>query len=440
MTRRKRAEWSDEPLLHGTSTKALADLRKAKRTIASGLFLTDDENTAYEYAFEAARRWGGEPVIVKVSTAKLKKAGGKLWYDADNDEIIIEQMVYEGPLPAGFILDVERLKPEPRTPTRGNVERIGPMQAASPVRPVIAQDNNVTSPTILAKRFFGIVEGNENSGAYDTDKRVPVLVAALARVGVREIKHILGSGSFGVAALTVDGHVVKLTGDTAEVQVGAHLVGKNLPHVVAIYGSWYVRGPKINVQAGWNEKEQEIIYKLARVGILMEQKVVAPDSNDPARQALTRFVFDWKEKTLNRFEDYAHLSAKAKREKLHAASYSLQNDLRARAKLVPAGADNIFQDVSDAVGELRDVGVYAVDVHGGNIGFDEKTEHYRIFDVGVGSPPPDAPQPEAVGPGGGGTGQRQEATRPGGRPIDPQRSFGFEVAEAVAPPMEVGEI
>jgi hypothetical protein len=183
------------------------------------------------------------------------------------------------------------------------VARIGPepMEAAAP--PVIITE--VTSPVALVQNFLGLVEGNENEGAYDNDKRVPVIVAALARVGVREVQKILGSGSFGVAALTVDNHVVKLTGDVAEVQVGAVLVGKNLPHVVAIYGSWYVRGAKVRVQGGWDEKEQEIIYKLARVGILMEQKVETPSRNASARKAISDFVFDWKEKTKNRFEDYA---------------------------------------------------------------------------------------------------------------------------------------
>jgi hypothetical protein len=161
--KRKRADWGDEPLLHGTSTKELLNLRRAKRTIASGLFLTDDENTAYEYAFEAARRWGGEPVIVKVSTDKLKKAGGKLWYDTDGDEIILEQMVYEGPLPKDFILEVENLK----AAQESTIERIGPEPAAAPQTRVARQhEYSVTDTSEYAAHFLGLVEGNE-----DTDRK-----------------------------------------------------------------------------------------------------------------------------------------------------------------------------------------------------------------------------------------------------------------------------
>lgn len=278
---------------------------------------------------------------------------------------------------------------------------------------------------------------DDERGLWLADPRVIPLVDALGRVGVHSLAEVLGRGSFGVAARTADGHVVKLTADAAEVQVGATLVGKRLSHVVGIYGAWYVRGMKLDAEAGWDAEREEVIRKPTRVGVIIEQ-LVSTDKEDVSereRQQLSHAVFDFKEATGNRFQDFQGLSARQKREKLEKASVSLGILLR------DDGRSALMLDVAQALVELRAEGIYAIDVHGGNVGWDEQVGHYRVFDVGVGSPPPDGPKPEVVGSGAVPKPPRQRGTRPE-RPVErpAQRSFGFEVAEVVAPPMIVGEI
>jgi hypothetical protein len=251
---------------------------------------------------------------------------------------------------------------------------------------------------------------------FENDPRVPILAGALARVGVTSIDSFLGYGSFGVAARLPNRSVVKLTGDVDEVQVGAVLVGKRLPNVVAIHGSWYVRGVRANVEIGWDDEHDLSIRKRVRVGLLIEQlvsteEVQGYDYGAPGRH-LTEVVYDFKERTGNDFASYVKLSLRRKREKLAQASVELEEVLRRTGR-------PLERDVADALAQLRSVGVYAIDVHGNNVGWDPIDRRYRVFDVGVGSPPPDAVRPGSVGGG-----KRRERM----------------AAEAVAPTVHVTEI
>ena len=214
---------------------------------------------------------------------------------------------------------------------------------------------------MFAALFLAVSEGSEdNVGDFEQDPRARVIEAALGRVGAQYIEAILGYGSFGVAAKTLDGKVVKLTSDPAEVQVGAVLVGKDLPHVVAVYGSWFIRGLKVNAVVGWDDEEQDYTRKSARVGLLVEQ-LVSTQIARVDRDRLTKIVFDFKEETGNDFKSYEGLSAKAKREKLAVAAEQLQ--LVLENENFP-----LAQDVAEAIGELREIGVYAIDVHGAQRG------------------------------------------------------------------------
>jgi hypothetical protein len=194
-----------------------------------------------------------------------------------------------------------------------------------------------------------------------------------------------------------------------------------LPPVVAIDGAWVVRGVLVNAEAGWDKGREEVIRKMSRVGILIEQLVDTEKMEGFEKQALTRAVFDFKDETQNRFEDFTGLSARAKREKLNGASLKLEDRLR---RLADSGqAEEILTDVAEALNELRGYGVFAIDVHGGNIGWDEEEGNYRVFDVGVGSPPPDGPKPKVVGPAP----KRASSDKTG-------------LADVVGPPMTVSEI
>ena len=279
-------------------------------------------------------------------------------------------------------------------------------------RVAVNDNDEVTSPHQLAALFLAFTEGTEDPDDYENDPRVPSIVDALHRVGINRVAGVLGTGSFGIAARTEDGHVVKLTADPAEVQIGALLVGKRLPHVVSVFGAWYVCGVRVNVAVRQNEYgslEREPL----RAGILVEQLVDAGHLDEEGSR-LSAAVFNFKEQSGNRFEDYSRLSPKARRQKLFEASQQLEAVLRSQGR-------PLFTDVADALRELRSEGIFAIDVHGGNVGWDNRAKAYRVFDVGVGSTPPGSPQPPCRGPRGH-TRQQQQ------------------VAEAVAPPTRVLEI
>lgn len=267
--------------------------------------------------------------------------------------------------------------------------------------------------------YLAVAEtGDPSYGSeFEADPRLPVIVNALSLIGVTQLLRILGYGSFGVAAMSVDGRVVKLTSDPAEVQVGAVLVGKSLPNVVDIYGAWNIRNVNVNTEIGWDDEKEESIRKSMRVGVLIEQFVSTREVQDydfgSPGQHLTEVVYDFKEATNNAFANYAKLGAKARRAKLERASIELEGVLRKTGR-------PLEHDVAEALAQLRTVGVYAIDVHGRNVGWDAFDERFRIFDIGVGSPPPDAAKPRAVG------GQRRRGM--------------IEAAESVAPAMEVPEI
>jgi hypothetical protein len=103
----KKVSWPRR-LWHGTSAKGLELLRKAETT--KGLYLTDDENTAADYADSSARRDRSEPVMVEINVVALQKQKGTIRYDRSGDvEDILEQLIYKGSLPSNLILKVEKL-------------------------------------------------------------------------------------------------------------------------------------------------------------------------------------------------------------------------------------------------------------------------------------------------------------------------------------------
>lgn len=105
----KKAEWPDV-LLHGTSSNGVARMRRSRST--KELYLTDDENTAYDYAMNWARRDGSTPVIVHFDRDVMRRTpGSKLRYDHDDEgDIIVEEFIYAGPLLPNMIANVEEVE------------------------------------------------------------------------------------------------------------------------------------------------------------------------------------------------------------------------------------------------------------------------------------------------------------------------------------------
>jgi hypothetical protein len=272
----------------------------------------------------------------------------------------------------------------------------------------------ITTARELATFFLWSVERRtEMPRDYEDDPRVEPIVAALARLDIHQIDRTLGAGSFGVASRTLRGQVLKLTADPAEVKVAAMLIGKNLPHVVAMYGAWFIRHVELKMATSL-DKNGSPIFKNYQAGIIIEQEV----SEIPRglRKELSHYVMVWKDDTENHPKFYEHLPEHEKRRRLNVASIDLEENLKEEANMLDnrgiEDSARLFRGVASALHELRDVGVFAIDVHGGNVGLDAEAMRYRIFDVGVGSPPPEAPQPEVLDVPPPGRPTRPEGFRP----------------------------
>lgn len=203
---------------------------------------------------------------------------------------------------------------------------------------------------------------------------------------------ILGSGDYGTAALLSDyKRVIKLTSDPTEVAAGSVLAGKQLTHVAQIYGSWYLSRTSVDARVGWDEQKQDDIRKKVRVGVLVLEKVHTDipthllATPGPRRELLGEYIRDFKEREEVRVEDLAKLTKKAARDRLRHASEMLSLELE--------NIDNpIFNQIAKGLGELREQGVYGIDVHPGNIGYIGMIEEpgayiIKIFDVGSSSSP-----------------------------------------------------
>jgi len=249
----------------------------------------------------------------------------------------------------------------------------------------------------LAVRFLGQVErgseelydDEEAQQAY-SDPRVALIAQSIARLKIDRIQEVLGGGSFGTAAALSEDLVLKLTTDPTEVQAGAVLRGKDLPHVVRIDGSWFIKGVIVNAAIGWDAEQEEEIRENMRVGVLLEQRV----------EPIERSIGDNLSKIVNRVKtdeqawpgDLFTISPGKARIKLRHVSEVMEGAMRAYADGGRMGA-RAARDVAEALHELREQGVYAIDVHGGNVGHDDMAGRYRVFDIGSTSPPrkPKAP-------------------------------------------------
>jgi hypothetical protein len=244
------------------------------------------------------------------------------------------------------------------------------------------------SPKLLAQIFLAGVYYHDMEPdqieEYASDPRAAKIAAALRRLGITQAA-VLGAGSFGTAARLPDGRVVKITSDPSEVQAAAVLMGKKLAHIVAFYGAWFVEGVKVEVGVGWNGEKQEEILATHRVGIVISQ-YVEPMKHDGNFFRLSTLVRDYTEKK----EIFPLGPKRQARKVLYEASIGLERLLRREG----------YVDVARALAELRGEGIYAIDAHGGNVGYDYSSPPWRLrmFDIGASSPPdtPKAPTIKAA--------------------------------------------
>lgn len=210
---------------------------------------------------------------------------------------------------------------------------------------------------------------------YVDDYRVKRMIAALSGSGVAEPVNILGSGSFGIAAATGDGRVVKLTTDPTEVAAGTVLRSKTLQHVVRIDGSWFVRGAIVQP---WDRGTEH------RVGLLVMEKLEPIFKGDPGTKLLNEIWMQTRRDTGTHPDRLAVVTPQEARDKLLVASDTLEQRLRSAAQ---RDDRKLLRDVADALAELRSVGVYAIDAHSGNVGWSPVDSVYKLFDIGTSSSP-----------------------------------------------------
>lgn len=270
---------------------------------------------------------------------------------------------------------------------------------------------------------------------------------ALARIieqdlGISEVQ-ILGGGSYGIAAATAEegGDVVKITLDASEVESGTVLTNTPLDaypaNVVHVQGAWYVRKLRIFADSWYDPVNEEHHQATKRIGLLRMERVLGLDEWRDAH-AITG-LGEYTRWVKGEQKVWAHqirkLSRAKARERFLKASTQLEGLLAATSvELRRMGEPGwqIPRDVSRAIGQLRTLGIYGVDFHGGNVGwvpatpattareatsgsaqtvphapsFDARLGHalpaeepgvYKVFDIGMSSAGPKAPKPVEIG-------------------------------------------
>ena len=236
---------------------------------------------------------------------------------------------------------------------------------------------------------------------YLDNPRVRKIAAGLVQVEAPpSIGPVLGSGSYGTAVALPDGRVLKLTSDTTETQAAYWLRQKNLPHVVRIDAAWFIRGVRAKAIIAVNQDNKPIRFQRGAVGIVLMERLT-PLPRGPSRQGLTKTVFTFKDYYKLHPDQIKKMGPSRARIALQEASEKLEAVLRDNAQYLATKGDAagaaLASGVADGLAETRAVGVYAIDVHGGNVGTDGAGT-YKIFDLGTSSSPPGAAPPVVAGP------------------------------------------
>jgi len=252
----------------------------------------------------------------------------------------------------------------------------------------------------FAATFLANVEGSGKPRAFRDDPRTETIAATLRALGVESVKEILGAGSFGTAALLDEQTVIKLTSDPSEVQAGSILRGQRLKHVAAVHESFFIRGVRAKTIVA--ERGKRKVRVKNPVGVLTTERVT-PIPEDHAAEQLSETVNEVKGHTKTWPDQLARADHAAQKARLKRASKDLEGILRDQAKGLDdegrEGDSALARGVADALAELRERGIYAIDAHEGNVGFvkDGGKVTYKLFDIGSSSPPA-RPKAETVDP------------------------------------------
>lgn len=219
-----------------------------------------------------------------------------------------------------------------------------------------------------------------DQGYYDDPRAIAIARIIEQDLGVKEVE-ILGAGSFGVAAATRErgGDVIKLTLDSSEVESGTVLV--NTPpagyptNVVRVQGAWYLRKLKILAESWFDLKKDETHVSQHRVGLLRMERVTPWDfrANYGAAQGLGEYVrYVKREHKL-----WPHQLRGLSREKIRQRFLEAGQELEGLLMGIWSNQhEQVARDVARAIHQLRDVGIYGIDFHPGNLGWAAASEPF----------------------------------------------------------------
>lgn len=216
--------------------------------------------------------------------------------------------------------------------------------------------------------FASAGEVPATSWPFVVDRTARRIAEALRRhTSIAEVEEV-GAGDFGMAG-RVSGtrEILKLTTDPSDVEAAVAVAGADLRHVAPVFVAGTLEGITVrNVRTA----------RVSEVGVIVQRAV---DSVGLAGFAQDRDLYEMVSGVKNRFDLDPHAIA--------YGSYPDAGTLRAASRTL-AGvleeAGTPFSQIARGLRELHDRGIYIVDVHPQNVGWDAERKVYRIFDLGTG--------------------------------------------------------
>jgi len=238
----------------------------------------------------------------------------------------------------------------------------------------------------LASAFVALADRDEATirkygPHYYDDPRAKELARIIETdLGISQVE-ILGHGSFGVAAATAPegGDVIKLTTDPTEVESAAVLASVGLggypKNVVHVQGGWYIRRLRMYTDL-WAEPPKNVFGDLIyhqgqrRIGLIRMERLHPLSRNQPGEGAAMSGLSQWTRYIKQTYKVWPHqthrLSREATRKRYLEAGQALERML---LDLWEKDHEQIARDVAGAIAQLRALGIYGTDFHGGNVGY-----------------------------------------------------------------------
>lgn len=218
-------------------------------------------------------------------------------------------------------------------------------------------------------------------------KRLDVIDALTKAAGDAEVVPIspntnYAAGSFGVAVGLGSDKVLKLTSDPSDLEASAIVAKNPVDHVVRIFHVERIKGIRV--------KNSGVPMPMSSPGIVIAERLTPMRLTGlvsvSAIKAL-RHIADGIKILQGLFSPKIFFEKREKRvKKLVSAHKATKDEIRRFAeafKLQLSVEDyEMFNEILIAMDNLASIGVYAFDVHPGNIGYSEREGIWKIMDLG----------------------------------------------------------